>query len=86
MKVSVALTLSPLQDDFQAPALAFIKRLRALGPTVLGNPLSTQVYGEYNRVMELLQDEIREAFESLEHVIVTMKLIKSDRSGYGFHF
>jgi uncharacterized protein YqgV (UPF0045/DUF77 family) len=45
MNVSVELTLSPLQDDFEAPIIAFIKALRASGLTVLENPLSTQVYG-----------------------------------------
>ncbi|WP_067036607.1 YkoF family thiamine/hydroxymethylpyrimidine-binding protein [Allomuricauda sp. CP2A] len=86
MKISVELTLTPLQDDFEPPIIDFIKKLRDSGLTVLENPLSTQVYGEYDKVMEVLQTEIREAFENLEHVVLTMKMVKSDRSDYEPHF
>lgn len=86
MNISVELTLSPLQDNFEPPIIDFIKKLRASGLTVLENPLSTQVYGEYDAVMELLQNEIKESFENLDHVVLTMKLVKSDRSEYEPHF
>ncbi|MBO6531486.1 MAG: hypothetical protein JJ967_00035, partial [Muricauda sp.] len=46
MNISVELTLSPLQDDFETPIIQFIKKLRASGLTVLENPLSTQVFGD----------------------------------------
>ncbi|MGX1928423.1 YkoF family thiamine/hydroxymethylpyrimidine-binding protein [Flagellimonas sp. 2504JD4-2] len=86
MNISVELTLTPLQDDFEPSIINFIKKLRASGLTVLENPLSTQVYGAYDEVMELLQGEIKETFTNLEHVVLTMKLVKSDRSGYEPHF
>ncbi len=86
MKISVELTLTPLQDDFEPVIINFIKRLRASGFRVLENPLSTQVYGEYDSVMELLQTEIREAFEMMEKGLLYMKIVKSDRSGYEPHF
>ncbi|SDQ08831.1 thiamine-binding protein [Flagellimonas zhangzhouensis] len=86
MNISVELTLSPLQDNFEPPIIDFIKKLRASGLTVLENPLSTQVYGEYDAVMELLHNEIKESFENLDHVVLTMKLVKSDRSEYEPHF
>lgn len=86
MNISVELTLTPLQDDFESPIIDFIKKLRASGLTVLENPLSTQVYGGYDEVMKLLQTEIKETFMNLEHVVLTMKMVKSDRSGYEPHF
>ncbi len=86
MNISVELTLSPLQDDFEPPVIAFIKALRASGLTVIENPLSTQVYGPYDRVMELVQSELKEVFESLEHGLLFMKIVKSDRSDYEPHF
>nr|WP_288933189.1 YkoF family thiamine/hydroxymethylpyrimidine-binding protein [uncultured Allomuricauda sp.] len=86
MKISVELTLSPLQDDFEAPIINFIKKLRDSGLTVLENPLSTQVFGDYDKVMELLHSEIKESFENLDHVVLTMKMVKSDRSEYEPHF
>lgn len=82
MDISVELTLTPLQDDFEPPILEFIRRLRESGLTVLENPLSTQVYGEYRTVMNLLTDEVERAFEQLDQVLIHMKMVKSDRSGY----
>ncbi|SHG51801.1 thiamine-binding protein [Flagellimonas flava] len=86
MKISVELTLTPLQDNFEPPIIEFIKKLRASDLTVLENPLSTQVYGEYDEVMELLNKEIKSTFGNLEHVVLNMKIVKSDRSQYEPHF
>ena len=47
MQISVELALTPLQDDFEKPVKKFIKTLRSSGFTVLENPLSTQIYGDY---------------------------------------
>ena len=86
MNISVELTLSPLQDNFETPIIQFIKKLRTSGLTVLENPLSTQVFGDYDEVMELLNSEIKESFKNLDHVVLTMKVVKSDRSDYEPHF
>ena len=86
MNISVELTLSPLQDNFEPPIINFIKSLRASGLTVLENPLSTQVFGSYDAVMKLLTAEIKEAFEQSEKVLLYMKIVKSDRSAYEPHF
>lgn len=82
MKISVELTLTPLQDSFEPIIIKFIKKLRASGLTVLENPLSTQVYGEYDAVMNVLNAEIKEAFELMDRGLLYMKIVKSDRSGY----
>ncbi len=86
MKISVELTLTPLQDDFEPPIINFIKALRNSGLTVLENPLSTQIFGPYDTVMELLTGEIKEVFEKTENVLLYMKIVKSDRSDYDPHF
>lgn len=86
MKISVELTLSPLQDDFEPAIIDFIKRLRNSGLTVLENPLSTQVYGEYNQVMDVLKEEMGTALEAVDRGLIYMKIVKSDRSGYEPHF
>ena len=86
MKVSVELTLSPLQDEFEAPIIHFIKKLRSSGLIVYENPLSTQIYGEYDRVMEVLTNEVREVFELLEKGLIYKKIVKSDRHDYEPHF
>ena len=82
MKISVELTLTPLQNEFEEPIINFIKKLRASDLTVLENPLSTQVYGEYDKVMQILTTQIKEAFELIEKGLLFMKIVKSDRSDY----
>jgi len=86
MNISVELTLTPLQDNFEPPIINFIKKLRNSGLTVLENPLSTQVFGPYDIVMKLLTREIKSAFESTDKVLLYMKIVKSDRSDYEPHF
>ena len=49
MKISVELTFSPLQDDFEKPIQHFIRKLRASGLIIKENPLSTQIYGDYTQ-------------------------------------
>lgn len=86
MRISVELTFSPLQDDFEEHIIKFINKLRSSGLTVLENPLSTQVYGSYDEVMAILQREIKLAFGLMENGLLFMKVVKSDRSDYEPHF
>jgi len=53
-----------------------------LGFKVLENPMSTQIYGEYDALMSALQQAIKEGFENESAVVLNMKIIKGDRSGY----
>ncbi|MBL7473925.1 thiamine-binding protein [Robertkochia sediminum] len=86
MEISVELTLTPIQDDFEPAIIQLIKNLRGSGLTVLENPLSTQVYGAYDEVMAVLQTEIKTAFEMIDKGLLYMKIVKSDRSDYEPHF
>jgi len=82
MKISVELTLTPLQNEFEESIIKFIKQLRASGLTVLENPLSTQVYGDYDTVMRLLVSEIKDALSLIENGLLLLKIVKTDRSDY----
>ncbi len=86
MNISVELTFSPLQDDFEVHIIKFIKKLRASGLIILENPLSTQVFGEYDKVMKVLNTEIEIAFELMDKGLLFMKIVKTDRSDYEPHF
>ena len=86
MKISVDLTLSPLQNDFEDHVKAFIKVLRASKFTVLENPLSTQIYGDYDELMLFLTKAIKESFENVDISVLTMKVVKTDRSDYEPNF
>jgi len=86
MDISVELTLTPLQDDYEPHIIDFIKRLRASKFTVLENPLSTQIYGNYDALMPFLAEEIKRSFSELDIVVLNMKMVKTDRSTYEPHF
>ena len=86
MEISVELTLTPLHDDYEPSIIHFIKKLRASNLKVLENPLSTQVYGDYDEVMHLLTKEVKEVFELMEKGLLYLKIVKSDRHDYEPHF
>jgi len=86
MNVSVELTLSPLQTNFEPIVIDFIKALRSSGLTIKENPLSTQVYGSYDEVMTVLNQEMEAALEAIEHGLIYLKIVKSDRSNYKADF
>jgi len=86
MDISVELTLSSLQDGFEEHIINFIKNLRTSSLTVLENPLSTQIYEEYDLVMRVLNAEIKTSFDLMGRGLLKMKIIKSDRSDYEPHF
>ncbi|MGB5369514.1 MAG: hypothetical protein WBN18_03715 [Flavobacteriaceae bacterium] len=86
MDISVELTFSPLQDDYEDHIINFIGKLRNSGLTILENPLSTQVYGDNDTVMTLLRKEIKSAFELIDKGLLFIKTVKSDRSGYEPNF
>lgn len=82
MNISVELTLTPLQDDYEKHIINFIKKIRASGHKVLENPLSTQVFGDYDDIMKLLHKEIKLALELMDNGLLNIKIVKTDRSNY----
>ena len=86
MQVSVELSLTPLQDDFESPIKAFIRKLRNSGFKVIENPLATQIYGDYDKIMECLTEEVRESFQALDHVLINIRILKGNRSDYAADF
>ena len=86
MKISVELQLSPLKDDYEPHIIDFIKHLRASDFTVLENPLSTQIFGDFDKVMPFLTQEIKRSFEDIDIAVLQMKIVKTDRSAYEPYF
>ena len=80
MKVSVDISLYPLNDDYCEPILDFIKRLESHDNICLErNTLSTQVFGEFNDVMAALNMEMEASLVKLPHSVFVIKLIGVDR-------
>lgn len=86
MEISIDLTLSPLQNDYENHVINFIKALRNSPFKVLENPLSTQIFGEYDELMLFLTKEIKRSFENVDISVLTMKIVKTNRSDYEPHF
>ena len=86
MKLSIELTLTPLKDDFIPSIKSFIKSLRSLGFEVKENPLSTQIYGDFDSVIQGLMPLIRSTFEHEDAIMLHLKMVKGDRSQYEPNF
>ena len=82
MKLSIELTLTPLKKDFIPTIKSFILQLRSLGFIVKENPLSTQIYGDFDSVMQSLVPLIRNTFKDEEAIMLHLKMVKGDRSEY----
>ena len=82
MKISVEITLAPLEGDYKDKIKNFILSVRKSGFKYVENPLSTHIYGDYDLVMGFLNTEIFETFKQCDSVVMNMKIFKSDRSNY----
>jgi len=81
MEISVDISLYPLQEDYAKPIYAFIKGLeKNPNISVKKNQLSTQIYGDYDEVMALLNTEMKTVFEVLPHSAVVLKFIGNNRA------
>tara|TARA_X000000950_G_C13696980_1_gene570529 strand:- start:230 stop:490 length:261 start_codon:yes stop_codon:yes gene_type:complete len=86
MKLSIELTLTPLRQDYIPTIKSFILSLRSLDFIVKENPLSTQIYGDFDSVMQELIPLIRNTFQNEEAIILHLKMVKGDRSQYEPNF
>jgi uncharacterized protein YqgV (UPF0045/DUF77 family) len=65
MEIGVEISLYPLAEHFAPQIHDFIARLAAVPDLkVVSTSLSTQVFGEYDRVLEALRRELRATFEN----------------------
>ena len=79
MFCSVEISMYPLKKDFKPSIIAFIKNLRKYPLVkVATNGMSTQVFGEYKRVMNTINTEMENTFLNENSVVFTLKVINSD--------
>ncbi len=78
MKVAVDLSLYPLDADFIPPIKDVIARLNEHdGIEVWTNAMSTQLFGEFDVVMKVLQTEIGETFERVPKAVFTIRILNN---------
>jgi len=82
MKISVDISYYPLKEEFIPPIKHFIQRMNQYQALeVQTNGMSTQVFGEYDEVMEALTREIKDSF-NLPHSVFVLKIINADLQKY----
>lgn len=82
MNVSIEMSYYPLHDEFIPHIKGFIDRLNTYSKIkTKTNGMSTQVFGDYFEVMEILTNEIHKSFE-LPHSVFVMKIINADLNIY----
>jgi uncharacterized protein YqgV (UPF0045/DUF77 family) len=78
MRVAVDISLYPIADEFIPPIDDVIERLNSHESLeVTTNPMSTQVFGEYDVVMAALNREIKTTFESSPRAIFAIKILNN---------
>ena len=79
MRASLDISLYPLTPDYKAPILAFIEALRGYtGFELQYNPLSTQLYGDFEAIWAALGTELPRAFGAEHTSIAVIKVVSVD--------
>ena len=82
MKVSVDISLYPLNEDYIPAIKEFIKALPQHPDVIVTrNDLSTQLFGDYDVVMDLIKSEIRKSWEKYGKGIFVIKYLLGDLRG-----
>ncbi len=82
MKMSVDISLYPLADDYIPAIKEFIERVQEYpNIAVVRNDLSTQLFGNYEDVMEVLNIELKISWEKYGKGIFVIKFLKDDLRG-----
>ncbi len=83
MNISIDISYYPLKDEFIPPIKNFIQRINKYDNiSVKTNGMSSQVFGEYFDVMEIITKEIHNSFE-LPHSVFILKIINADLQIHG---
>jgi uncharacterized protein YqgV (UPF0045/DUF77 family) len=76
MEIGVEISLYPLHQQFIPPIQDFIDRLNAdTRLRIVTNSMSTQVFGDYEAVMQTLTRELRVTFQGNDKAVFVMKVL-----------
>lgn len=79
MLVTLEISKYPLDKDYKKPIKDFIKRMNTNPDfTVITSATNTQISGEYNAVMQRVQNEIKTSFKKYGKVVFVMKIFNGD--------
>lgn len=79
MKVTVEISLYPLDSSYESKVIAFIQRLNKYNSiTCLTNSMSTYVKGDFKEVMDVLHQELSVVFEESLDYSTVIKILPQD--------
>jgi uncharacterized protein YqgV (UPF0045/DUF77 family) len=78
MQIAVDISLYPLDENFIPPIKDVIKRLAQHSDIEIEyNRMSTQLRGEFDIVMSVLNEEIRTTFEGVPKAVFAIKILNN---------
>lgn len=81
MECSVEISMYPLNSDYEESIISFIKKLRKYPfTTVETNGMSTQIFGDYDRLMNAIKTEMKNTFISEDKVVFNLKVLNGNLS------
>ena len=81
MKLSVEVSMYPLKNEYIPAIKDFISRVNTNTElSIITNTMSTQIFGDYDTVMNTIRDEMRLSFEKFGRAIFVCKFIDGDLS------
>lgn len=76
MEISVEISMYPLTDNYLPYIKSFIERLQSTqGLSVVGNTISTQIFGDYDLVMDTVKKEIKHSWDEFGRCIFVCKFL-----------
>lgn len=72
MQASIEMSLYPLKENYKEIIKGFLENLKKSNKNLIieTNMMSTQIFGDYDEIMELLKNEIRPVLEANKAVFV----------------
>jgi uncharacterized protein YqgV (UPF0045/DUF77 family) len=75
----VEISMYPLHKNYKLLIIDFIKRLRSYPQIkIITNGMSTQLFGSYELLMNMLNTEMGMAFKDNKSIVFNIKIINSD--------
>ena len=79
MKLTVEMSLYPLQNDYLSVIQSFIEAARQHGDLeIVTNAMSTQVCGDWDRVFALVQRELQASYQQYGRQVLVCKFITGE--------
>lgn len=79
MRLSAEISMYPLKDEYIPVIQAFIDRLNSHRELkVITNTMSTQVFGDYDLLMDVLKLEMHRSYKQFGRAIFVCKFIDGD--------